>query len=249
MLSSNMSGAVSRCGIILQARMGSTRLPGKVLKMLSTRPMLEWVLRRLDGCAGVDQLIVATSEEDSEAPLVELVETLGFAVFRGDEQDVLDRYYRCAQAFELDVVVRATADNPFVDRASCEHLIELLRTNNVEYACAFPSFGCGLPVGTGLEAMTFSALEISWKEGNEPHHREHVNELILEQPERFGRAVLQVADHLRSPELVLTVDTAEQFARAEQIYRAYMQAHDDDMVVLAWVMAHLCKSVEDERQS
>ncbi len=158
-------------------------------------------------------------------------------VFRGAEDDVLDRYVSCARAHELDAVVRATGDNPFVEPASLDGLVELFGASEAHYACALPSCGSGLPVGTGVEVMSREALEESWQRGVLPHHREHVDEYILEHPERFGCAVYQPPATLTAPELVLTVDTVEQFDEADQIWRDYRAQHQDDLLPLEWVIA------------
>lgn len=227
-----MSGA----GVILQARMGSSRLPGKVLKPLCGRPMLAWVVARLRRSAAGQRLVVATSVLETEAPLVALCAELGVEVFRGHETDVLDRYYRCALALGMDPVVRATGDNPFVDAQECDRLVALRGARGLDYASAFPEFGSGLPLGVGLEVFTFAALERSWREATAPRHREHVNEYMQENPALFRQAVLEAPAEKRSPGLSLTVDTLEDFARAERLYAEYQGQAPGGLPPVEWAV-------------
>lgn len=207
---------MKRVGIILQARMGSTRLPGKVLRELAGRPMIEWSIDALTSVIGVEEVILATSDRPEDGVLSTVAEKKGIRFFRGSELDVLDRFYRCAQAFSLDVIVRATGDNPLVDPQEVENLLDFFSQRNLAYATAFPDYGSGLPVGVGTEVFTFAALEEAWRDGRAPHHREHVNELFQENPARFPQATYVAPAEKHAPQLRLTVDTPEDFARVEK---------------------------------
>ncbi len=203
-------------GIVLQARTGSTRLPGKVLREICGKPMLVHILDRLKTARSAGLLAVATTvrERDDAVEAVALAE--GVACFRGDENDVLDRYYRAARLYRLEHVVRATADNPFVDPEEIDRLVALHLAERADYTHAFGE----LPVGVGAEVFSFAALSRSWEEGTLPNHREHVNEYIQENPGRFRIVRLSVPPEKRSPALRLTVDTPEDFARSAAIYEA-----------------------------
>ncbi len=213
---------MSRIGIVLQARASSSRLPGKVLRPLLGRPMLGWIVERLRLCQEVDTVILATSDRADDDVVAALGTQLGTPVFRGDLDDVLDRYCACARQFGLNAVVRATGDNPFVDWEEADRLVRLFRSGTWDYASAFPSFGSGLPIGLGVEIMSAQALERSWREGKHLHHREHVNEYIQENPALFPQTVLTAPPEKTAPELSFTVDTAEQFAEAEALMAAHM---------------------------
>jgi spore coat polysaccharide biosynthesis protein SpsF len=145
-------GGAFEIGIVLQARTGSTRLPGKVLLPLVGRTMLERVIARLDGVCGVDCRVVATTHLAADDPIDEAARMLGWNVFRGSEHDVLDRYRMCATRYGLDAVVRATADNPFVDADEGSRLVRLYREAPVDHACMFPSLGGTLPWASGLRS-------------------------------------------------------------------------------------------------
>lgn len=233
---------MSRIGIVLQARMSSSRLPGKVLKPLCGRPMLARIIERLQSCRRPSIVVLATSDRVEDDPVAALGAALGVAVFRGPLNDVLERYRACAQAHDLDAVVRATGDNPFVDCEEVDRLVDYFLAEKLEYANAFTSFGSGLPVGIGTEIMSRAALECSAREGLAPHHREHVNEYIQENPVLFPQAVLPAPDHKYAPDLSFTVDTPEQFAEAEALLSAFLADNSLGRISTPWLIAR-AKSV------
>lgn len=194
-------------GVIIQARMGSTRLPGKALKPIAGKVLLDHVLGRLALLRIPVQVVVATSDLQQDDVIAHHCEAAGVSVFRGSEMDVLDRYYECAGKYGFDHVVRLTADNPFTDMEELQHLIELHLEQGNDYT---HSFGM-LPLGVGAEIFTFPALEQSAQEGHAPNHREHVNEYIQEHPEQFCIGVLEVVATKRRADLRLTVDTEEDY--------------------------------------
>lgn len=224
-------------GIVLQARMSSSRLPGKVLKPLCGRPMLAWVVDRLRRCRHAETVILATSTGTDDDPVAALAQEMGIALFRGSLDDVLDRYVACARAYDLGAVVRATGDNPFVDPEEIDHLIDFFRAGTLDYASTFPAFGSGLPVGLGAEIMSRAALERSWHEGQAPHHREHVNEYIQEHPELFAQATPPTAADKTAPHLSFTVDTAEQFAQAETLMAQFLAQGAGPWVTTPWLIS------------
>ena len=202
-------------GLIVQARMGSTRLPGKVLRPVGHLPLLGHVVGRLSRLALSWPLIVATSTEEIDDAIVVWCSQANVPIFRGSEIDVLDRYVQCARASNFQHVVRLTADNPFTDVTELERLVDLHLSGSFDYT---HSFGM-MPLGVGAEIITWSALERSDIEGVEPHHREHVNEYIQEHPEMFSIGVLNIPVDKRAPNLRLTVDTEEDWRRADELSR------------------------------
>lgn len=229
--------SAGRVGIILQARTGSTRLPGKVLRPLAGVPMLVRIVRRLKAVSNADLLIVATSDRPADDDVAALARECGAEVFQGSEDDVLERYAVCAETFGLDLIVRATADNPFVDAEEAERLIAFRNARDLAYACAFPSFGCGLPIGIGVEVMSAAALAVSHREGHEPHHREHVNEYIQENPILFPQGVPETPPEKYAPDLRLTVDTPEDFRRAEQLLELFAAEGGTGAPETPWLIA------------
>lgn len=223
-------------GIVLQARMGSSRLPGKVLKPLAGVPMLGCVIRRLGSARRAGPTFLATTDLAADDAVAALGAERGCAVFRGSEADVLDRYYQCAKAHGLDSIVRATGDNPFVDAEELDRLVDFYLAEGLDYAGAFAELGCPLPKGIGLEIMGFKTLETAWKEGKAPHHREHVNEFILENPDRFAIAAPPCPPEKAAPDLSFTVDTPDEFARAEAFIRRHAEAFPGDEPSTPWLI-------------
>ncbi len=203
-------------GLILQARMGSSRLPGKVMRRLGTRPLLGVIVDRLSRrCCG-GHLVIATTILAEDDCIADFCAAEGIGCFRGSQLDVLDRYYRCATDLALDPIVRLTGDNPFIDIEELDRLVAMQAESSAPFAYSFPS----LPVGVGAEIFTLVALEISHRKGTDPHHREHVDEYLLENPQLFQTERLEVPSAKRFPEVRLTVDTDADFARALQIVSA-----------------------------
>lgn len=202
-------------GIIVQARLGSTRLPGKVLREIAGKPLLEHVLGRLNGLRHNATVVVATTVEARDDAIAVWCNEKGVACYRGDELDVLDRYYQCARSYAFDHVVRLTADNPFTDIVELDRLIDLHLASGNDYTHAFGS----LPIGVGSEIFTFAALEQSHREGWLAHHREHVNEYFTDMPQLFLIGTLVVPDAKSAPRLRLTVDTEEDWACADRLAR------------------------------
>ncbi len=201
---------MSPVGIIIQARMGSSRLPGKVLKLIGSTSLLGHVIGRLKSLGQSWPIVVATSNLTQDGPIAQWCKKEGVEVFRGSEQDVLKRYLDCALYHGFANIVRLTADNPFTDIVELKKLIELHLNQQNAYT---HSFGM-MPLGVGAEIMSLAALKQSELEGLEPHHREHVNEYIQEHPKIFQTGVLEVPTTKRDPTLRLTVDTKEDWQRA-----------------------------------
>ncbi len=233
-----MSG--SRLGVVVQSRVGSTRLPGKVLRPLDGTPMIAWCLERLRRLDAAWPVILATGDGADNDPLADLAASMGYAVFRGDETDVLDRYLRCAEAHRLDHVVRATGDNPFVDVTEGRRLAMAHLAAGNDYT---ENVTAGLPIGLGLEVFATEALARSAREGLAPHHREHVNEYILENPALFLRATLPPLPGRAAPGLSFTVDTPEQFARAETLARAARAEGSE--IDAGWLISRAARKSEE----
>jgi spore coat polysaccharide biosynthesis protein SpsF (cytidylyltransferase family) len=158
--------------VIVQARYGSTRLPGKVLLELAGHRVLEHVLHRCLAIreAGVVCCAIPLGSEDD--PVAECAARCGVDVFRGERQDVLDRYYRAAQALNASVVLRVTADCPLIDPAICDAVLKLRAERSADYACN--NMPRGMPHGLDCEAMPFTALERAAREADDAASREHV---------------------------------------------------------------------------
>lgn len=175
-----------RIGAILQARMSSSRFPGKVLKPLLGRPMLETELERLRRARRLDMVAVATSTDPSDDAIEAFCRSKDIPCHRGRLDDVLDRYYQAARAAHIDVVVRVTGDCPLIDPGIVDLVVEQFLARGVDYcANTVPPDDSTFPDGTDVEVFSFAALERAWNEAKKPSEREHVTFYFWQTPGRF----------------------------------------------------------------
>lgn len=170
---------------ILQARMGSSRLPGKVLLDLAGKSMIQHVIERTQRARTVDAVLVATTTDPSDEAVAAFCAAQGIACYRGSLHDVLDRYYQAARPLQPDVIVRITADCPLIDPALIDQTVQLMTDNGsliTDFACNRlpPPFTRSFPIGLDVEVCAFAALERAWRESTETFHREHVMPFLYE---------------------------------------------------------------------
>lgn len=197
---------------IVQARMGSIRFPEKVMRPICGKPMIEWLLLRLSKAIFIDQIILATSINTRNELLVQHVRELGFAVYRGSEEDVLDRYYQAAKEVGAEAVVRITGDCPLIDPNLVDKLIVSFHEAGVDYAANTlpPTY----PDGLDTEVFTFKALETAWKHAKVPSQREHVTPFIKES-KQFTH--LNYVNNIDYSSERWTVDELEDFQLVQKI--------------------------------
>ncbi|MDR0451966.1 MAG: spore coat protein [Treponema sp.] len=207
-------------GIVLQARLGSSRLPGKALKDLCGEPMIFRVMEALNRVTA--DIRVLACPENCLARFGPLAERAGFEIFGGPEDDVLGRYCGAARRFRLGRVIRATGDNPFVFADAADALNAEARELDADYAGY-----AGLPYGAGVESVKSEALFRAEKEAAAGPEREHVCPYLYGRPELFSlhRPLAPLA--WRGPDVRVTVDTDEDFSRAELLYRALERGPED----------------------
>ena len=172
---------------IIQARMSSSRLPGKVLKDIGGKTMLERVIERAQMARRVNAVTVATTVDPSDDALAAFCEQKGIACLRGSLQDVLDRYYQAAKQFQADVIVRLTADCPLLDPGLVDETIRAFFDQQADFAANRlpPPFKRTYPIGLDVEVASFGALEQAWKEAGQLYEREHVMPYLYDQEGRF----------------------------------------------------------------
>ena len=200
---------------IVQARMSSTRLPGKVMKPILGMPMIGRQLERLARCESLDRLVVATSRDASDDALAAYVESRGVRVFRGALDDVLGRFAGAAAANgPADHVVRLTADCPLADPG----VVDACVWRHVETGADYTSntIDRTYPDGLDVEAMTAAALRTMAREARDPYEREHVTPYLYRRPERFHIAQLTQAAQLADRRW--TVDTPEDFEFVSRVF-------------------------------
>lgn len=166
---------------IVQARMGSTRLPGKILKPLAGKPALWHLVNRLNRARRLKDVIIATTTNPEDDVVIKFCEENGIKCFRGSENDVLDRYYQAARLFDADPVIRITADCPVIDPAIVDEVIEGFFAGNYDV------YGLGGEFPDGLDCAIFAywVLEDTWKEAQLPSEREHVGPYMEKHPEKY----------------------------------------------------------------
>ena len=237
---------------IIQARMGSQRLPGKVLLDIAGQPMLARVYERTHLASALDQVVVATTTQPDDNPIAEMCTQRGYPCYRGSLSDVLDRYYQSARGFNAQVIVRITADCPLIDPQVIDRTVAAFfchtaaqdvllfdgkppapttaSAGSSQPAYDFaanrlpPPWGRTYPIGLDTEVCTFTALETAWKEANLPHQREHVMPFFYDNPQRFR--VLLVNAEQDFGRLRWTVDTPEDLELVRRIYAAFAGRDD-----------------------
>jgi len=214
---------------IVQGRMSSKRLPGKILLDMGGKPMLARVLQRVRRARLVDQVVMATTVDPSDDPVVEFCQQHGYPCFRGNLFDVLDRYCQAAKHYQADVVVRITADCPVVDPGEIDRTIQAFLDADVDFAANRlpPPFTRTIPIGMDTEVVKFTALERAWKEAQEKYEREHVMPYLYDQPGRFNILVLENEPDLGH--MRWTVDTPEDLAVLRAIYASFNNRDDFSM--------------------
>ena len=216
-----------RVVVVVQARMGSTRLPGKILMPLAGKPILGHVLERAAAFQGVDHVVVATTDRPVDDVVEEWATKQSWSVFRGSETDVLGRFFDAAIENEADAVVRITADNPAIDPEMGGHVVERLRERHQVISqllvtnCLVP----GKLVGLGVEGIGFPLLDWLNRELVDPEEREHVTLHVRRHPRRFD--VIEVAPPRSLADLGarLTVDTMSDYERMVRLFEDLTERH------------------------
>jgi len=220
---------------IVQARMGSRRLPGKVLAPIGSKSILVRVLERLSSARHIDATLVATTTWP-EDDVIERVSTLsGFPVFRGNTFDVLDRFYCAVENRPEQIFVRVTSDCPLVSPALVDETISALIENNADYASNARPYST-FPEGLDVEAFRRGALVRAWQEATRTSDREHVTPYIWRQPDRFRLASIRCPDVL--PRVRLTIDEPADLAYMQALFQFVDAAHMPWRSVVAWAAAH-----------
>ncbi len=204
---------------IVQARMASSRLPGKVLEDLGGISVIDLLLKRASSSKTIDELVVATSTNPSDDQLVLHLNNLGVKHFRGSEYDVLKRFLECADTFtDLSAVVRVTADCPFIDPSIVDLVVESFVRENLDYCSNRlpPPYTRTYPVGLDVEVFTYQALVAAEKRANAPYEREHVTPFIYDPKNGFNLKVLSLDEDLS--DIRLTIDEPEDLEFCQAVY-------------------------------
>lgn len=205
---------MNRTSIILQVRIASTRLPGKLLLPLCGRSILEHILLRLQCARKPSSIIVATTQDTVQA-IRGIVEQYGVSLYIGSEEDVLRRFVEAAHVHDVDTIVRATGDNPLVSIYYLDRAVELHHTENADLTL-YPQ----LPYGTGVEVIRCSVLDEVHGITEDPFEREHITQYLYRHESEYTIVRENPEDELMRPDIRLTVDTEEDYRNMCQIYEA-----------------------------
>lgn len=227
---------------IVQGRMAASRLPGKILRDLGGQPMLGRVIERARRARTLDQVLVATTVDPSDDPVVSYCQTREYPVFRGDMFDVLDRFHQAALHLQAEVIVRITADCPVIDPDVIDLVVSEFHRSHPDFAANRlpPPWKRTFPIGLDVEVCTFAALERAWKEADQKFQREHVMPYFYEgiPVDAFDLTKISLATSPRGFRVLLvnhspdcgtmrwTVDTSEDLVLMEKVF-ARFKGRDD----------------------
>jgi len=206
------------CVIIVQARMGSERLPKKVMMPILGKPILELLVERLRAVRHVDALTIATTTQSLDDSIYTFCLENNLHAFRGDEEDVLSRFYQCAKSFDAEVVVRITADCPLIDPQILSSALYLFRQKFDELDYLSNTLERTFARGMDIEIMRMSVLEEAYFHAKSQHEREHVTPFIVKNGDTFRLG--NFFTEKRSDDMRLTLDTKEDFTLIENIFSA-----------------------------
>lgn len=201
--------------VIVQARMSSTRLPGKVLKKVLNKPLLEYQIERITKSELIDDIIIATTNNEADKAILDLCIKKRINCFCGSEEDVLARYYQAAKEYNADVVIRLTGDCPLIDPIVVDKIIKYFFENSNRYDYVSNIIKRTYPRGMDTEVFTFKALEKTYLNAEKSYEKEHVTPYIYNNPHIYSIANVVNVKDLSS--FRLTVDTIEDFKLIEII--------------------------------
>jgi len=200
---------------IIQARLNSTRLPNKTFIDIEGYPLIWHVINRIKKSERINEIVIATSNQNTDDKLVEWCINAGIQYFRGSEDNVLERFYFAALAMKADVIVRITADDPFKDPQIIDNVIELLMREGLDFS--YNNYPPSFPEGLDTEVFTFSALEVSWRNAKDPIEKEHITQYLYRNPLKFKQKNFsndKDLSHLR-----WTIDYEEDLTMAREVYK------------------------------
>ena len=204
--------------LIIQARMQSSRLPGKVLLPLGGRPRLEWVITRAEHSKVIDSCMVATTSDAADDPIEQWCHAMDVPVYRGSQFDVLDRYYQAAKSAGADVIIRVTADCPLIDPELIDQLFAFYQKEQADFAANRlpPPWHRTYPIGLDAEIVSMDMLTQAWEKAEEKFEREHVMPWFYDTPGRCKVAILDNPEDYGMHRW--TVDTPEDYAMMQALF-------------------------------
>jgi spore coat polysaccharide biosynthesis protein SpsF (cytidylyltransferase family) len=220
--------------------MGSTRLPNKVMMPVLGKPLLGWMIERIAACAEVDEIVIATTTDARDDVIAQYVQSLGRSVYRGSEEDVLDRYYNAACLVDADTVVRITADCPLLDPKVVDELIRQFVIRDVDFLSNSEPLPSSWPDGMDVSIFSFSALRLAWEKAVKPSEREHVTFYFWNNLAQF--ACERVEHNPDWSKYRITIDYPEDFALLNTIIEYF--GADDSRAITTLSMEDIVSFLE-----
>ncbi len=199
---------------VVQARMASSRLPGKVMKPVLGRPIISYLFERLSHCRLIDKIVLATSVNSTDDKLCKYIKSEGYDVFRGSEDDVLERFYLAAKPYNPDHIARVTGDCPCLDPEVCDRLFKIYLEQKVDHAELSPEYA----EGADCEIFTFRALKEAYDKATLKSEREHVSLYLNNHPELYKKILLP--NGTDDSRYRITVDEKEDFMVVKAVFEA-----------------------------
>ncbi|MBT5631272.1 MAG: glycosyltransferase family protein [Nitrospina sp.] len=222
---------------IIQARMGSTRFPGKSLRPIAGLPLLEHIINRLKQVPEIDLILLAIPENETESPLIEFAHRLHIPFFQGSEEDVLDRFIKAGESVQTEHVVRVCGDNPLIDIPLLRSLIQAHLTDKADYSLPQDP----VPLGSACEVVRFAALKKINELAKSSIYREHVTTWFHEHPSSFRIKRVHVPDYLKNHTFRLTVDTDQDFQIMDELFNNLSHSPESPLnleTVIEYLISH-----------
>jgi len=199
---------MSKAAIIIQARMGSSRYPGKVLKKISNISLIEWVIKRVKNSKKIKKIILATTSNKVDDVLVKIAKKNKILIYRGKNKNVLNRFYETAKKYKINTIVRVCADNPFVDSDQIDLLVSMYKKKNYDYICNHQNkLNSNYADGFGAEIFSFSILEKMHTFVKNKSQREHITKYIWDNLNKFKILSIRAPKSLAYPKLKFDINT------------------------------------------
>mgnify|MGYP003969774551 FL=1 len=222
---------------IIQARMGSTRFPGKSLRPIAGLPLLEHIINRLKQVPEIDLILLAIPENETESPLIEFAHRLHIPLFQGSEEDVLDRFIKAGESVQTEHLVRVCGDNPLIDIPLLRSLIQAHLTDKADYTLPQDP----VPLGSACEVVRLAALKKINELAKSSIYREHVTTWFHEHPSSFRIKRVHVPDYLKNHTFRLTVDTDQDFQIMDELFNNLTHSPESPLnleTVIEYLIAH-----------
>ncbi|WP_297517628.1 GNAT family N-acetyltransferase [uncultured Clostridium sp.] len=207
---------------IIQARVGSTRLPNKIMKCIKGKTVLEHVIDRVSKAKSINRIVIATTNKNHDDVISNLLSEKGVDYYRGSEENVLERYYLAARKFNADIIIRVTSDCPLIDYRVIDKMVEIYKENEFDYYSN--TIKRSFPRGLDVEVFSFKALKVAYKKANLSFEKEHVTPYIWKRKNMF-----KIGDYLSDSDnsnIRITLDTIEDFEVIKDIYSKFYKLND-----------------------